>query len=187
MAISRLATASIVQGFQKNKSLLAGNDAIFAGSYESIATVDVGSGGSSTITFASIPQTYTHLQIRAIVNTGAGNIRFNNDSSTNYSRHYLYGNGSTVTAGSTTSSTAANVLDFTNIANCFGANIVDILDYADTNKYKTIRSLTGFETNSQGEVIIFSGLGRSTAAVSTITLTGGTAAQYSSYALYGIK
>ena len=33
-------------------------------SYESIATVTVGSGGSSSLTFSSIPATYTHLQIR---------------------------------------------------------------------------------------------------------------------------
>ena len=42
------------------------------GSYESIATVTVGSGGSSYIEFTSIPGTYTHLQIRGILrNTGS--------------------------------------------------------------------------------------------------------------------
>jgi hypothetical protein len=35
-------------------------------SYESIATVTVGSGGASEVEFTSIPSTYTHLQIRAL-------------------------------------------------------------------------------------------------------------------------
>lgn len=187
MATSRIATSSMLQGFPKSKSLLTGNDAILAGSYESIATTTVGAGGSSTITFSSIPQTYTHLQLRCITNSGGDRLQFNNDTAANYTRHYMLGNGTTASAGASTGATYSSVIDYTNTTNTFAASIVDILDYTDVNKFKTIRSLTGFETNTQGEIFLFSGLWRSTAAISTITITGSTAAQYSQFALYGIK
>ena len=62
----------------------------FAGNYVSIATATVTSGGASTITFSSIPSTYTHLQIR-ILGRGASatatnvvNIWINGDTASTY-------------------------------------------------------------------------------------------------------
>jgi hypothetical protein len=187
VAITRLKTSSIIEGFPKSKSVLTGNDAIYAGSYESIETVTVGSGGSSTITFSSIPQTYAHLQLRCFTNSGCDRLQFNSDTAANYTRHYILGNGTAASSGASTGATYSSVIDYTNATSTFAGSVVDILDYKDTNKFKTIRSLTGFDTNSQGEIFLFSGLWRSTAAISTITITGGTAAQYSSFALYGIN
>lgn len=161
--------------------------AFAVGDYESIATTTVGAGGSSTITFSSIPQTYTHLQLRCIQNSGGDRLQFNSDTAANYTRHYLLGNGTAASAGATTGATYSSVGDYTNASSTFAGTIIDILDYTNTNKFKTIRSLTGFDTNTQGEIFSQSGLWRSTAAISTITITGGTAAQYSSFALYGIK
>jgi hypothetical protein len=77
----------------------------------------------------------------------------------------------------------------------FGAGIVDILDYANTNKYKTIRSLTGHDHNGviagiHAIVNLNSGSWRSTSAINSIVIgvVSGTAFnQYSSFALYGIK
>jgi len=71
------------------------NQSAAATSYESIATVSVGSGGATSAEFTSIPGTYTHLQIRCLTgssNPGAGmKIEFNSDTSTaNYRNHYLY-------------------------------------------------------------------------------------------------
>ena len=63
MAIRSLKTG------QFSRSALVGNPVIMPGSYESIATVTVGSGGAASVEFTSIPSTYTHLQIRAIVRT----------------------------------------------------------------------------------------------------------------------
>ena len=78
-------------------------------SYESIATVTVGAGGSSSISFSSIPSTYKHLQIRSInLSSSTDNnilMRFNSDSGANYSRHYVYGDGASVGASATTSAT----------------------------------------------------------------------------------
>ena len=71
-------------------------------SYESIATVTVGSGGAANVEFTSIPSTYAHLQVRAIFRnanaTDTTFMRINSDTGSNYAWHTLRGNGSAVTA-----------------------------------------------------------------------------------------
>ena len=164
-------------------------------SYESISTVTVGSGGVSSVSFSSIPSTFKHLQIRAVTRNATGDYstyaRFNSDSATNYSYHALSANGSAfgVFAGTTTSDGIyAGVTNV--ISNGFGGFVLDILDYADTNKYKTSRTLWGQDQNGAGNLGLASGSWRSTSAINSIefringTLTF---AQYSQFALYGIK
>lgn len=175
-----------------------------SGAYDSIATTTVGSGGTGTITFSSIPATYTHLQIRLIGRTNrtsAGidqmNIRFNSDTGSNYvTNHYIQGNGSAVYAGANTSGTLMTVYRLTadgspTLASSFGTSIIDILDYANTNKYKTLRALSGQDMNTvSGEVFFVSAAWMSTVAVSSITITPNTGTlfnEYSQFALYGIK
>ena len=174
---------------------------ISTASFESIATTTVGSGGASSITFSSIPSTYTHLQIRTMVKTnegttGATNIemRFNSDTAGNYTRHYLFGNGSSANSGGgggasylTTGSAAQG-----GVANTFGVSVIDILDYANTNKYKTMRSLSGVDQNTSGSSFIWgaqSGVWLNTSAITSISLFSNSSnlTQYSSFALYGIK
>jgi hypothetical protein len=170
-------------------------------SFESIATQTVGAGGTASITFSSIPATYTHLQIRFMVkdtdtSTNAQipvNIRMNSDSTTsNYALHRFYGDGSTIVSSGFTNTypfVRAWASSVSNVTNTFGVGIVDILDYANTNKYKTVRSIGGTETNSTGAVGISSGLWMSTNAINTLLLysDNGNLAQYSHFALYGIK
>ena len=169
-------------------------------SYESIATTTVGAGGSSTVSFSSIPSTYKHLQLRWIGRTqNAGttdyvNIAFNNDtgSSTSYWYHWLRGTGSAVDAvssGAFYCFRLAEVPGATATANVFGGSVFDILDYANTSKNKTGRSLGGFDSNGNGRIALISGLYTNTAAISSIQITGanGNISQYSSFALYGVK
>lgn len=167
-----------------------------ANSYESIQTVTVGAGGQSSISFTVIPATYKHLQIRTIAkSTGApsqGDLTFNSDTGSNYAWHQLYGNGTA--AGADNSINRANIVGAaslvnSSISNVFSASIIDILDYADTNKFKTVRHLVGQDENGSGVISLNSGLWRSTSAVTTITITArsNSIAQYSSFALYGIK
>ena len=167
--------------------------------YQSIATVTVGAGGSSSVTFSSIPSTFTHLQLRMMVReagTGANGsyvgMRFNSDSGNNYSMHRLLGDGSSASA-------AAYVTQNTNYlervasasqgSNVFGVVVVDILDYANTNKYKTSRNLGGWDSNGSGWITLNSNLWQSTSAITQIDLgiDTGNFQQYSSFALYGIK
>lgn len=166
-------------------------------SYESIQTVSLGSGGSSSISFTSIPSTYKHLQIRAIArNEWTINSRnellmqFNSDTGANYSWHGLDGDGSAASAqaNSSTSSMGTGVLAGDQLTSgIYSALVIDVLDYQNTNKYKTTRAMTGV---AGGWLWYRSGSWRSTSAVSTITLlpaNSQTFKQYSSFALYGIK
>jgi hypothetical protein len=191
VSIARVKASSLTQGLPKKKTLLAGNSTILPGSYESIATVTVGAGGSSTLTFSSIPATYSHLQIRVLAQNGNTDknlgIRFNGDTATNYSRHLLYGTGASALA--TADVTVAYVDAYISPTGGFGAAVVDILDYANTNKYKTTRALGGYDANGSGWMTLTSGSWRSTVAINSITIYAfaNSFAQYSTFALYGIK
>jgi len=166
---------------------------VAGGDYESIATVTVGSGGSSSITFSSIPSTYQHLQIRYIARKASGNdntiLQLNADTGANYATHYLLGNGTAASAGAATSNTFVYVDVLTASATSYSASITDILDYANTNKYKTARSLSGIDLNGSGTSWFSSGVWMNTAAVTSVVLkpTASVFAEYSSFALYGIK
>lgn len=183
----------------KNKlrrgNLLVGNDPYIPSDYESIATT---TPNNQTVTFSSIPSTYAHLQIRAIGRaTRAGStdsvkLQLNSDTAANYVQHFLYGDGSSVIATATTSAafiypviTTAS----TDLSNTFCAMVIDILDYTNTNKNTTVRSLTGYDANGSGYAMFTSGLWLNTAAVTSITFSPGSSnwAQYSHFALYGIK
>jgi len=178
-----------------NIAALVGAPSAAIGDYESIATTTVGGGGSATITFSSIPATYSHLQIRMLSNdtTGSNNnlMQFNTDTASNYSWHALQGNGTAASAAAGSTQTSM-IFGKTGISGGGGGvSVVDILDYANTDKYKTIRSLSGTDNNNtNGRLFFASGNWRSTSAVTTITLTndsGTNFSQYSSFALYGIK
>jgi len=167
-------------------------------SFESISTVSVGSGGSSTITFSSIPGTYTHLQIRAISrksSAGGGDgifVRFNSDTGSNYALHQIDGDGSSVSAYGAASQGQMNpfaTATSSQSANVFGVQIWDILDYANTNKYKTLRAMNGYDNNGSGKIRYGSGLWMNTNAVTQIDITGNgdSFSQYTQFALYGIK
>jgi len=181
----------------KSGSLLVGNAFYVPPSFESIATVTVGSGGSSTVEFTSIPSTYQHLQLRLIARDGQASgfnneiIRFNGDTGSNYSAHMLYGDGSSAAGAGYANVTSVNVAFYASSAgttsNVFGVAVIDILDYANTNKYKTVRTLTGGDANGSGVALLTSGNWRNTNAITSIQLSGATYSQYSSFALYGIR
>jgi hypothetical protein len=180
----------------KSGSLLVGNSAYTPPSFESIETVTVGSGGAASISFTSIPQTYTHLQIRGIANSGDASYiaaQFNGDTGTNYSNHAIYADdGGTLVGQANATTTNVQIARSNYVANStFGAGVCDILDYANTNKNTTTRALAGNDTNgTAGGVAFFSsGNWRNTAAITSILIfpTSGNFRQYSSFALYGIK
>lgn len=165
-------------------------------SFDSIATFSP--SGVSTITFNSIPSTYKSLQLRYSVNiAAAGNgigIRLNG-ASTNYTTHAIEGNGSTAYAGGATSLDSMWLISVPgngNVASSYpNVGIVDIIDYASTSKYKTLKAFVGADNNNttvNGSYIdLMSGLYQSTTAVSSLTfrLTGST--MTGTVALYGVK
>lgn len=171
-------------------------------SYESIATVTVGAGGSSSIDFTSIPSTYKHLQIRGLIRSDRSsssvegfNYQLNGITTSNYYYHRLYGDGSAASADNAgalgTGNSLGQIPASTANANVFGTFVLDILDYQNTNKYKTTRSLLGFDNNGSGSIWLASGLySANTNAITSISFYGSSSqnfAQYSTLALYGIK
>lgn len=161
--------------------------------FVSIATSTVGAGGTSSVTFSGIPSGYKHLQVRATwLLSGGGNLKmqFNSDTGANYKAHYLYGDGSTASSNVTSISPNAVGLGYSaSSSTYFESSICDILDYTNTNKNTTIRSLDGNDRNGGGDIELDSGVWLNTAAVTSISLTpqSGTISQYSSFALYGIQ
>lgn len=173
--------------------IIASSGGVAGGDYESIATVNVTSA-TANIDFTSIPSTYTHLQLRMLVQEPIDTValQINSDTGNNYSWHSLLGDGGAVAAG------AASTTNMIYVATTYGTSgsnfavaVVDILDYANTNKFKTVRSLTGNDNNSSfSKVGLYSGLWQSTSAITTLRVrsrTSGNFAQYSQVALYGIK
>jgi hypothetical protein len=186
-------------------SQISGHLFTLSGSYDALASVTVPSGGLSSITFAGIPTGYSHLQLRMSARgtkASSGDdiyLQFNGDTSSSgnyYGYHQLYGNGSSVSSNVSGATypgiipaylTAAN-----NMSNNFGASVLDILDYNSTNKNKVIKSLSGWDDNGSGYILLRSGMWQPStpAGITSITLfynSGGSFAQYTSIALYGVK
>jgi hypothetical protein len=187
MATTKITTSSFT-GLNKYDIASADNNYM-----ETIASTLVGAGGVSSITFNNIPQGYKHLQIRAFFLTSVADrsfrYTFNSDTGTNYASHYLRGNGATF-AASGDASLAFGYLGATVNSTTYGsAFIIDILDYANTSKYKTSRCLSGGDANGSGYAQLYSSLWMNTAAINTINVypNTGNFAQYSRFSLYGIK
>jgi hypothetical protein len=164
--------------------------------FESIATAT--GSGQTTLTFSSIPSTYTALQIRYAIKptTGTGEalrLQVNGDTGSNYSRHALAGNGSTANASGSASGTftwAGDNAAGTQTSGYPYVGLIDIHDYASTTKNKTVRTFVGTDSNSAGGVSLTSGVWLNTAAITSVTLffpSGDSLATGSLVSLYGIK
>jgi hypothetical protein len=163
-------------------------------SYDSIATL---AGSGSSITFSSIPSTYKHLQLRIfskqITSDQNYRISFNGaPGGTSYAIHNLTGNGSTASAGAATSYSAYDTMYIPNNAGSTTypiTGVYDILDYTDTNKYKTARGFWGGDYNGSGVVQFESCLWMSTSAISSIQIKPYSTNFLSGFtaSLYGIK
>lgn len=191
MAVTRLTT----NGLTGTKYDIASADNYYM---EPIAT-NLLSSAAASVTFSNIPQGYKHLQIRALVrgtfadtNTYP-NIHFNGDTGSNYAWHILDGNGSSASAGAGSTQTSAGVPTFTagnSTASIFGVLVMDILDYANTSKFKTVRYLGGHDQNGSGIVRFSSGLWQNTAPITSIAFTALSSSNWatnSRFSLYGIK
>lgn len=175
--------------------IFASSGELVATSYDSIATSNAAAGGSAYLDFTTIPGTYAHLQIRGLwLNSVSGTslqIQFNSDSGAgNYKNHYIYGNRSTASAGVGGSSNGIQIgYKLSDTTTYPDVIIADIFDYANTNKYTTVRSIDGSDQSSSGTVQMQSGLWINTNAITSIRIVAGSGniSQYSTFALYGIK
>ena len=167
--------------------------------YTAIASSTVGSGGASSITFSSIPQTYTDLKVVmsarsdqtiATYDGDVYTIEFNSSTS-NFSKTYLYGNGSSAISISTSNNLFGWIDPSNYTASTFGNLDIYISNYTgSTNKSFSIDSVT--ENNgTQAYCNFIACLWSNTAAITSITLKAYNASskfvQYTTASLYGIK
>lgn len=156
-----------------------------------IGSVIVPASGASSITFSNIPSTYKHLQLRFTAYNSTSwyrsIIRLNSDNTlTNYNTHgtQAIGSGTPTSFYSANESKAGGA-----IATYPGVAIIDFIDYNNTNKFKTVRGIFGFDANGSGQIQTASILWRNTNAINSIVITdegNNNFTQYGSFALYGI-
>lgn len=202
MTVYKFSNVSGFKNYQKYNDFLAGNPAVILdkGSMYPLGVFTLASSQAS-IEFTNIPQTYTHLQLRGIfrstnADTGDHNVvaAFNSDTTnTNYRIHVLEGDGATASSGNAQLSGFYGAVGLApgnnSTSNTFGTSVVDILDYRNTNKNTTIRTLTGDDKNGSGYARLASTLWTNTAAITTITISLRNAGNFtanSSFALYGV-
>jgi len=154
--------------------------------YVALATSTLGTAASS-VTFSSIPGTYTDLVlvcnfINTIGQTDHG-VRFNGDTASNYSRTQLYGTGSAAGSNRGSNETSMNFLGY--IGTSWGVSIMQIMNYSNTTTYKTALSRANGASN---QVIAAAGLWRNTSAITSLDIiaSAGTFAVGSTFSLYGI-
>ena len=156
-----------------------------ASTYEAIATQTLSSAAAS-VTFSSIPGTYTDL-ILVISNTSSGSLagvylsEINGDTGTNYSHTKVYGTGSVAGSDRNTSDTSVNI-GLSNSTQC--NNIFHFMNYSNTTTFKTVlaRGNSGGTGQTRASVALF----RSTSAITSFKLSGVTFDIGSTFTLYGI-
>lgn len=161
--------------------------------YTPIATTTI-SSSTASVTFSSIPSTYTDLIIisGSLLQVSGSNglrIRFNSDSGTNYSYVQLVGNGTTASSNRTSNDTSGYAGGSAYSTTNPGTAICHILNYANTTTYKSF-----IERGAQAgnDTTITSSLWRSTTAINSITLAlGGSFPSNNiasgTFTLYGVK
>lgn len=161
-----------------------------------IKTVTVGSGGSSSIDFASIPSTFTDLllkiSIRSAATTWDASRLSINGSASNFVLRYVqaYG-GSNIQAGAGSSTFIGYVNAADSTSNVFTNIEVLLTNYAGNTNYKTFMSNGAAETNSSslGYITYTGNLWSVSTAISSLSIynsSGSNLVQYSSASLYGI-
>ena len=159
--------------------------------YEKIATNTLGSA-APTVTFSSIAGTYTDLFLVMQTSVASGTLqnlmRVNGDTGSNYSTTYLSGNGSSAVSvrGSNVTYAELGYNDYNTTA-IGQMTIVNLMNYSNTTTNKTFL-VRGSNANNGVSATV--SLWRSTAAITSITITNSSAVNYavgSTFTLYGIK
>lgn len=147
------------------------------------------SSNQSSITFSSIPSTFTDLILVTNGKMSAGSalnnkMTFNSDTATNYSRTYVYGDGSSAFSGRDSSQDNLGFIYWSSTNP--STTIIQIMDYSNTTTYKTALA----RTSESGVAAAYVGLWRSTSAITSITITRGSTNDFASgstFKLYGIE
>jgi hypothetical protein len=163
--------------------------------YEPIETKTLGSN-TTTVTFSSIPTTYTDLVLvfqaaSSNSNGGAIRMRFNGSSASEYSTTFIDGTGSSIISANTGVQGQLDLGWRTGIDSNVWNNVyvMNFLNYKSTNVEKTILWTCGGTSTATD---LANGLWRNTAAINSISFNIGQPASADFLAgciftLYGIK
>ena len=163
------------------------------GTYTLINSNTVSGGSTGTVTFSSIPATYTDLVV--VCNFGLAGaarlyLRFNGSSATDYSDTWLTGEGATAYSGRDTTQNAITAGGAWNgsSTSLTASAIISIMDYANTTTFKSVLSRMANEKGGSGSVDATVGLWRSTSAITSVNVVGGNLfLSGSTFKLYGIE
>ena len=163
--------------------------------YEPIQTTTISGSSTNTVTFSSIPATYTDLRIAVVFasttdSQGQINLRFNSDTSNSYSRTHLGGSGSSTSTQSVANQPFLHMGDYV----FYGSTSIpqfttaDIFSYAGSTN-KTCLITAANDRNGNGGVLYNCSLWRNTAAITQIDMVNSNSnyAAGSTFTLYGVK
>jgi hypothetical protein len=167
--------------------------------YEPISTQTLGSD-QATVTFSSIPQTYTDLILVAnLKHSFAGSIavridtamQFNSDTTSNYSTTYVQGNGTTASSGRLSSQIGLAVISSMASSTSFLPSTFHIFNYTNSTTFKTVLYRQGNADDSNYGAVASVGLWKATpAAITQIDLKATSTYVWktgSTFTLYGVK
>jgi hypothetical protein len=158
--------------------------------FEPIATTTL-SSAANTITFSSIPATYTDLRLTLVLNSAATQyvtFRLNADSGSNYSYTWMDGSGSAAASGRGTNDSLVYISQRTITSGQVAFFTLDLFSYAGSTN-KTILTTNSQDENGSGFVGNQVALWRNTSAITEIQLRSGVSiyGAGTTATLYGIK
>ena len=158
------------------------------------------SSTTASVTFSSIPQTYTDLLVKTCVRTSRSNFivstfefQLNGDSTGIYSLNYLSGSGTALSASNAQDQTASQIVYTaanTATANTFGSSEIYFPSYTNSAKKLTSSSSTGENNATASYLGITSHIAQLTSAINSIRFFSNSGYNFltgSSFYLYGIK
>ena len=165
-----------------------------AATFTPIASVTLGTA-AGTVTFSSIPQTYTDLFIvTSFANTSANQgafMRFNSDTGSNYSRTYLLGDGAGAYSGRASNQSSILIESSMYVGTTLNTSMqsnINIMNYSNSTTNKTTLSRAGSQGAAFPGTDMIVGLWRNTAAITNVDIvcTSNTFLAGSTFNLYGI-
>jgi hypothetical protein len=166
-----------------------------ANTLELISSVTVGSGGAATVSFSSIPGTYTDLLLQTSLRSdtaavSTSNLISFNGVTTNLSSRWLISNPSFYVASNSNASViyAGEIPAASTTASTFSSDLIYIPNYSSSSNKSISIDSVGENNSTNAWALLDAGLWASSSAINAITLTAtGNFTQYSTAYLYGIS
>ena len=140
-----------------------------ASAITALATTTLGANASS-VTFSSIPATYRDLRLvvsgaESAAGSTDARLRANGDAGLNYTRVYIFGDGASAVSGTNT----MTEFQAWYAADTVGNAIIDIMDYAQTDKHKTLLTRSNNASATSNGTSAQAQRWASTAAITSLT------------------